>query len=304
MPKFIPLRPSYTVRLPSQKESICLSVWENNKQAVTVLFYPGTVSSPYMYPVLLEELFRLGCNVVALHPLGHGDSPRTKKAFTFPDIIANGKSAEQWIRNSFSGPVVLSGHSQGGIACVAHALESSHIAAIFPINTLLPHREDAGSVTRLAPLLRYKNIFLQALRTAAKICPALPIPFWLYLSMQRIVRGAYRVRLGHMSKAQQRSTYPLTFISSLFHLDLQKAEQKGSITCPLFLYTAKNDALFPMKMMQETFDSIAAPQKKCIPLSGGGHLCALSEMYGTYIAAHMAATCASLGLPLYSTQRK
>ncbi len=266
-----------------------------------MVFYPGTMGSPHMYPILLEELYRLGCNVVALHPLSHGQSPRRKKAFTMHDILANGKSAEAFARLAFSGPIVISGHSQGGIACLAHAMQNTQVKAIFPINTLLPHKEDAGSVTRFRPFLRHKNILLRMLRFGAKLFPALPIPLLAYLSLSRILHGAYKVR---MDQKHNRFTYPLAFLSSLFHLDLRQVEKEGSITCPVYLYTAKNDALFTLSMMQESLQSISAPQKKLIVLPGGGHMCAMSALYAKHIAAHMAATCAGLGLPLHATQRQ
>ncbi len=298
------LHPTYTVRIPSQRVPVVLSVWENDPKAVTILFYPGTMASPHMYPIFLQELHRLGCNVVALHPLSHGDSPAIKKSFTFQDILHNGMDAQRWIEHFFHGPMVICGHSQGGILTLAHALEAQHsqrLAAIFPIGTLLPHQDEAGTVTKFKDLLRYKKRFLQFLSFFAQLFPCLPIPFCLYLSMKRVLRGAYKLRL---STHGLRTSYPLCFVASLFTKDMRKAEQEGSISCPVYLYTAKNDDLFSLQLMQKTLKAIKAPHKELVLLHGGGHLSPLSAVYGKYMAAHMAATCASLGLPLHAKQRK
>ncbi len=286
-----------TVRIPSAGTSIVLSVFEAHPQAVTVLFYPGTMASPYMYALLLQELYRLGCNVVAIHPISHGLSPKRKKSFTINDILQNGYDAQKWAERYFCGPIVVSGHSQGGILSLAHAVHNPTVSAIFPITTLLPQRDDAGTITRLQPLLKHKELLLAFMRFVARCIPFLPIPFWAYLKLSPLFSGAYKVCAPRRGN---RVTYPLSFISSLFHLNLSAAEQEGSILCPVILLTAKDDALFPLPMMQNTIEAIKAPQKKIIILDGGGHLCAVSRLYAQHIAAHIAQNCAALGLPLYT----
>ncbi len=289
------------VSIPSCGTSITLTVLETAPEAVTVLFYPGTMASPLMYPVLLNELHRLGCNVVAIHPISHGLSPKNKSSFTFEDILQNGKDAERWAKRNFSGPLVVSGHSQGGILSLAHALHNPHIQGTFPITTLLPQREESSAVTRLRAMLTYKEPVLRLMRFMASHVPALPIPFLAYLELKPLLKNAHKVFAPNI---QKRASYPISFVSSLFHLDLHAAEQAGSIHCPVILLTAKDDQLFPLALMQSTFDAIKAPQKRLIILDGGGHLCAVSRLYAQHIAAHIAQSCAALGLPLHTLPHK
>ncbi len=289
------------ISIPSCGTSITLTVLETAPEAVTVLFYPGTMASPLMYPVLLNELHRLGCNVVGIHPISHGLSPKNKTSFTFEDILQNGKDAERWVKQHFSGPMVVSGHSQGGILSLAHALHNAHIQGVFPITTLLPHREESSAVTRLRAMLTHKETILGLMRFMAKNLPSLPIPFLAYLELKPLLKNAHKV---YAPNIQKRASYPISFISSLFHLDLSAAEQIDGILCPFILLTAKDDQLFPLTLMQSTFDAITAPQKRLIVLDGGGHLCAVSRLYAQHIAAHIAQSCAALGLPLHTLSHK
>ncbi len=286
----------HQVRIPSQGKHIHLSVLHAHPQATTVLFYPGTMASPYMYPTLMHSLHTMGLNVVGIHLMGHGLSEKNKSAFTVHDLLQNGLHAENFARHTFKGPLVVAGHSQGGILTLAHCIDNNSIAAAFPMCTLLPHTENAGSVTRFTKILQHKELLLKIVGAAASIVPSLPTSFLAYLELKRILDNSYRV---YAPRKHCRNTYPLRFIHSLFSLNLEKATKKGHIHCPVFLLTAKDDTLFPLSLMQETFELIAAPYKKLICIPGGGHLFAVSKLYAQYTAAHVAAHCASLGLPLY-----
>ncbi len=280
---------------------ITLSVWENHPQAVTVLFYPGTMATPQMYSVLLSELYRLGCNVVAIHPLSHGLSSKEKSNFTLDDILQNGRDAQLWIKSNFLGPIVICGHSQGGILTLAHSIENQDIKASFPIGAILPNEPYAIDITHFSFLKSHQVALLKVLQKASKIFPRLPIPFFAYLAPMKIIANAYRV---HAPRSDCRKTYPLCFIYSLFSLDLAKASQNNNIKCPVFLITPKDDILFPFDIMQKVFETIKAPQKKLISLESGGHLAAVSIYHAKHIAAHIAAECAGLGLPLYILNSK
>ncbi len=282
--------------IQSQGIPIALSLLERDPAATTVLFYPGTVSSPLMYSIFLYELFALGVNVLGIHPLSHGLSPRQKKDFTFDDILQNGKDAESFAHKYFSGPLVLCGHSQGGILALAHSINNKSIKACFPISTLLPHNDNAASVTRLAFIAHHKQKLLAKLRSMAKIFPLLPIPFWMYLDHKRILAHGYKM---FSPEKNCRSGYPLSFIANFFNQDLSQAEQMGNISCPFFLLTARNDMLFPLSLMQDTLERIQVEQKKLIIIEGGGHLCPLSQVYAKQMAAHVVAECAGLGLYIH-----
>ncbi len=284
------------VSIISQNVPITLSVWKKHPTAVTVLFYPGTMASPTMYTLFLHELFSLGCNVVGIHPLSHGRSEKIKKHFVFDDILANGLDAQTWAQAHFDGPVVICGHSQGGILALAHAIDNTDIAASFPIGTLLPHEADAGSVTRFTPFLRHKDALLRGMGRLAKCAPRFPLHFLMYLQLNRILAASRKVVAP---RTESRQTYPLAFVHSLFTKDLSAAQRAGHLHCPVYVISAKDDALFPLSMMQSIVDSLAAPHKACIAIEGGGHLALLSTAHARNIAAHVAGNCAGLGLPLH-----
>ncbi len=276
---------------------ITLSVFENHTQAVTVLFYPGTMASPQMYPTLLQELYRLGCNVVGIHPLSHGLSPKIKKNFVFDDFLQNGRDAEAWVMENFSGPIVACGHSQGGILALAHSIDNPNIAATFPIGSLLTHQPYAIEITHFKSLKGREEKLLNILNKISNIFPRLPIPFFAYLSPAKIIANAYK---AFAPREGCRATYPLCYIYSLFSANLTKVHEHGCIKCPVILITPKDDELFPLSIMEQLLTSINAPQKKLISITGGGHLAAVSRYYAKHIAAYIAAECAGLGLPLYT----
>ncbi len=288
--------PPRIVHIKSQVQ-IALTVLDKHPEAVTVIFYPGTMATPQMYPPLLEELHNLGCNVVAIHPLGHGLSSKQKKNFVFNDIVQNGLDAEAWVKNNFKGPIVVCGHSQGGILSIAHAMNNNNISASFPICTLLPHRDDAIDVTHFKFLKPHRLMVLKVLGIFTKIMPRLPIPFFAYLSLKKVIANAYKV---FAPRSDCRNTYPLCYLNSLFNTDL--SSKTGKINCPVILITSKDDLLFPLEMMQKTLTEINSDHKKLIVIPAGGHLSAASKYYAKHIAAYIAEHCAGLGLPLFITK--
>lgn len=275
---------------------IVLSVWERHPLAATVLFYPGTMASPLMYRFFLEELRRMGLNVAGLHPLSHGRSPRLKKNFVFEDILRNGLDAAAWIRQRMDGPVVVAGHSQGGIFTLAHAARDPRTGAAFPIGALLPRHPQAILATRFHRLAAYREHLSTALRIGARLAPRLPVIIPFYLEIRRIMAGAVQ---PHAHRRHMRLSYPLCFINSLFTADLSSVSASGNINCPVMLTTARDDALFPASLMRAMLDQVAAPQKKLLLLDGGGHMAPLCKRFATDIATRMAEHCAGFGLPLH-----
>lgn len=286
-----------TVMVRSGGVPVALSVWTRHPEASTVLFYPGTMASPLMYTILLEELWNQGLNVVGLHPLSHGASPRVKKVFTFEDMLDNGLDAARWAREHFSGPLVVSGHSQGGILALAHATRDAESKACLPLCTLLPQLPGAASLTIFHRLESHKDKLLAVMRFLAALLPRLPLPLTAYLDLGKAMAGHRQVLAP---RRHLRWTYPLAYISSLFNCDLSAATREGVITCPVVLFTARDDALFTLPFMRETLHHIAAPHKKLQVIEGGGHMFAVSRVYAPQVAARMAEQCAAFGLPLRS----
>lgn len=306
------------VTIQSTSVPIVLHVWLSDPAATTVVFYPGTMSGAGYYRMLLEQLVGQGFNVVGLNPLSHGDSPHTKYLFTFDDIVQNGKDAVIWARQHTTGPVVLAGHSQGGIAALAH-LVAPHAAqakangcspassddalsplpdAAFLLCTILPQHPRAIELTIFAPFAPWHTSLLRGIRSLATYLPWLPIMIPMYLSLRKIFRGGREAVRPHGS---MRAFYPLTFIASLFSADLTQATRKGGISCPVSLITACNDALFTPDLLYTMWDAIKAPVKQRVVLEGGGHMAPFVPRYAAEIAAHMAKSCTSFGFALSPT---
>lgn len=292
------------VRVQSCGVPITLSVWTCDPAATTVVFYPGTMSCSLYYTLFLECLVEQGFNVVGLHPLSHGKSPRIKKLFTFEDILHNGRDAVAWASTHFSGPVVIAGHSQGGILALAHAAgyaslhnnNSLSIAAVFLLCTMLPQHPRAIELTLLKPFARWHAGLQRAVTRLACLVPLLPVCLPMYLNLFKIVSGGTS---AVRSKGTLRAFYPLAFIASLFNANLEQATQEGNIRCPVDVISAVDDALFTPELMRCIFMEIAAPDKKQILLAGGGHMAPLVPRHAAEIAEYMAQRCASLGLPLH-----
>lgn len=290
------------VCIPSAGVPIVLSVWTHDPAATTVLFYPGTMANALCYEGLLQNLAEQGFNVVGLHPLSHGKSPCLNKKFTFDDMLQNGKDAALWASRHCSGPLVVCGHSQGGILTLAHASApipsgAPRLSAAFLLCTLLPQHPRAIELTLFRPFAPWHKKLLRAVRWLARLFPRFPVVIPCYLSILRIAKGGKdAVRVGTM-----RLSYPLCFIASLFSANLHHATRKGNICCPLEIISAQNDALFSPELMRCMLALIEAPAKKCVLLSGGGHLAPFVPAYAAQIARHMAQSCTELGLGLGTT---
>ncbi len=274
---------------------IVLSLWKRHPGAATLVFYPGTMASPLLYEDLLTRLCVGGMNVVGIHPLSHGESPRIKRRFVFDDILRNGLDAVSWVLEHWGGPVAVAGHSQGGILTLAHAAADPRIAAAFSLCTLLPQHPRAGEVTRFARRLHHRERILHILHTADRFFPRLPVIIPMYLNLSRVFAGAESMP---RSVGDTRLSYPLHFVVSLFTADLSAACTKGVIQCPLTVISARNDALFPPELMRTMLDCVKAPAKELMLLSGGGHLAPLTPRRAAEIAANITARCAGYGLPL------
>ena len=255
-----------------------------------MLFYPGTMLSPFQYRPMLIALRQAGFAVAALHLTGHGLN-RHSTGFTFNDLLQNGLDAENWLRQSGYSKIAVCGHSQGGILSLAHAAASPGIVASFPITAVLPQMREAVYLTRFAALADRRQTIESAFAALARWLPRLPLPLHAYLAPRRILAGARRTVTN---RRKARFSYPLQFLASLFNTHLPT-----TMHCPVCLFSARNDALFTPAIIQATFDSLEAPAKKLVWLSGGGHLAAMNPPLCRFTARTAAAFCAGLGLPLH-----
>lgn len=290
-----PPKPPQTLSLTSRGQDIALSVWSRGRGASTVVFLPGTLASPLLYADFLQELWYMGLNVVGVHPVGHGLSARPA-VFTLDDLVGNALDAAAWARETLGGPVIASGHSQGGIVALAHALRDATLAAAMPVTTLIPTHQRAVEVTRLARLAPHREALLRGLGALARRFPTLPVVAPLYLPLARAFAGAQRARFY---PGEVRKSYPLAFVHSLFTAPQVNADGGRRLTCPLTVFAACNDALFPPALLRDMLAAVDAPQKRLVLLSGGGHLAPLCPRPAAELARRMAQQCAALGLPLH-----
>ena len=283
------------VSFPSCGVPMTLSVWKAEKGAPSLVFYPGTMASPLLYDEALHRLRAYGFNVLGIHHLSHGKSPKIKKTFTFQDLLQNGKDAVSYALERFASRVVLAGHSQGGILCLAHAGQDERLSAAFPYCFLLPDQPQAIDVTRLKTFAPQRERLLKILVRAAACVPRFPVMIPMYLDLKRIFAGNYGFSMKNKLRCT-RLSYPLAYMASLFSAKLDYLTQPGNIRCPVLGMVAEDDALFAPQLMQETLRHIQAPHKELILMPGGGHLAPLSPQGAAEYAAAVHERCAGLGL--------
>lgn len=254
-----------------------------------LLFYPGTMASPRQYEVFLEALHRQGLGTAALHFTGHGVMPHST-GFTFDTLLQNALDAEACLRARGVRRLAVCGHSQGAILALAHAAQSSALAAALPIAGCYPQQSDAILLTRFARWQAQRARLQSFIDAAARRLPRLPVPLWAYLSVPRILAGGRGMR--HRT-ARQRWSYPLAFLRSLF-----AAQVPERARCPVHMLAAVNDALFTPDIIRHTYDLLQAPRKSLFWLPGGGHLMVFVPRMAHIAARHVAACCAGAGLRL------
>ncbi len=284
--------PVITRKLRAGRHSLYLELWPNDGASV-ILFYPGSLLSPYQYRPLLSAIRAAGLAVAALHLTGHGRNNHLS-LFTFSELLEDGLYAEHWLTDGGYGPVAVCGHSQGGILALAHAASSQTIAASFPISGVLPQTPEAIELTHFMALAAHRNAIIQGISILAGLFPWLPIPVQAYLSMHKILSGA---KQPHTNRHRARMTYPLIFLKSLFCAAIQP-----QLHCSLCFFSALDDALFTPQITLKTFHRLQAPSRRLVWLPGGGHLAVMSPDLCHYVAHTISMICAGQGLPVRYTK--
>jgi len=272
---------------------ITLSIWKAGKNAPSLVFYPGTMASPLIYSELLHRLRAYGFNVLGIHQLSHGKSPRIKKNFTFQDLLQNGRDAVSYALERFGGRVALAGHSQGGILCLAQAGVDERLDVALPFCFLLPDQPEAVEITRLKRFAPQRERLLHILQRAAVHMPRFPVVIPMYLELERVFAGSYGFSAANVLR-DTRLSYPLAYVASLFSANLSYLTQPGHIRCPVLGMVAADDALFTPELMRETLRRIEAPHKELIVMPGGGHMAPLSLRGAAEYAAVIHERCAAL----------
>ncbi len=259
------------VLIPSAGTRIALSVYESQKGDPCVVFIPGTMTHPLFYDDFLCPLAEHGFNVVGVHLLSHGKSPREKEVFTLDDMVANVQDTMTWCIENVHDNVFLMGSSQGGILSMAVAGKDARVRAVFPHNILLPDLADSIVVTRYPQFLKPLHTFMQKVfLIGAKVLPRLQIPIMSYLDPDRITKSKH-IMDQFYADPLGRTSYPLAFMASLFSADLSMVTD-GSITCPVVVIASQGDLLFPYDYTLQVFQRIAAPKKEMLLFDEPYHL--------------------------------
>lgn len=299
-----PLCPAFC-RLPLayRKGGAILDHWPR-EGAATVLFVPGTMLGPLQYRIFLRALYAQGFSVAALHLTGHG-AARHIRRFRLPDLLDDVRRAVAALQQARSGPILLCGHSQGGIMTLALACGGSlataagrpvpvapldGVAAFFAVSAVFPQSEDTLRLTLLRPLHAHRHAIQTRLLRAARRFPALPLPLFCYLSPRRLLAGHGAIDLPLTGR---RLTYPLGLLADLLALHVNETTSK-----PFFLLGARNDALFTPTMLRATYERLDAPEKKLHFLPSGGHMLLMQEATARETAAYLALRACAQGLPL------
>lgn len=290
------------VPLSSRTGGALLDYWPRDG-AATVLFVPGTMLGPLQYRTFLRELHGQGLAVAALHLTGHG-AARHIWSFRLAQLLDDVRQAVAWLRQQHSAPILLCGHSQGGIMTLALACGGSlfdgngriafapldGVAAFFAVSAVFPQHDDIMRLTLFAPLLAHRRRIQEKLLTLARRFPVFPLPLFSYLSPRRLLAGHGSLDLP---LAGRRLTYPLCLLADLLALRLNETTAR-----PFFLLGARNDALFTPDILQTMFDRLDAPRKALHLLPTGGHMLLMQRGTAREAAAFLALNACALDLPL------
>jgi len=250
---------------------IVLSIYHAGDGRPCVVFIPGTMTHPLFYDDFLTMLAGAGFNVVGVHPLSHGKSPREKKLFTFADLLQNIRDSISYCLDHVSSDIILSGSSQGGILCLAAAGTDNRIKAAFPHNVLLPSLSSSIYITRFPHFLKpFTHPLTSLMKLVARFAPGLELPPQFYLDFDRVTKSKELQNL-FFNDPLSRSNYPLCFLASLFTADL-KSISDGSIKCPVIVIASTGDPLFPYSYCLEVYQKIVAPHKEMLVFHEPCHL--------------------------------
>lgn len=261
-------------------------------KAGVLLFYPGSLLAPGHYFVLLRAFREAGFAVAALHLPGHGlCCGHFWQTFTFPQLLAQGLKAEEYLHKAGHEHIVVCGHSQGAILALAHGAASTKLAAIAAISGVLPQMDEAIGITLFGPLRCWRERIMANLRHLSAIFPGMPVPLPAYLSLRRILHGRRSPII--VGRDYGRVSYPLKYLYSLFATCIEPV-----MHCPTLLLGSENDALFPPPLLRKVYETIDAPCKRLLLARDGGHTAPYNEQMAQFFARATAEFCASMDFPL------
>lgn len=259
------------VTISSRGVDIVLSVWQGQPGAPVVVFLPGTMTHPLFYEEFCDGLAARGLNVVGVHFEGHGKSPRVGRLLRLENLVANALDATSWARERFGRSPVVVGSSQGGVLAMIVATRDRALAGVLAHNILDPELPDSITVSRFPAFLQsaYRPA-MRGLRVLATLVPRLPVPFSVYLDMNRVCREPWTAEQFLLDPLSLRS-YPVAFLADLLTADMG-AVRNGTIPCPIVVVAGRGDPLFSLDYTQKVFARIAAPAKELVVFDTDHHL--------------------------------
>ena len=259
------------VGISSNNVPITLSIWYTERSSPTIVFLPGTMSHPLMYENFLCGLSERGFNIIGIHYLSHGKSPKIKKNYTMEDLLHNVYDATTYGIENFGENIAVMGSSQGGILAAMAAGRDTRLKAIFPHNIMLTTLKETMSLTKYpAWSHRFMGLIQLGFRVGGKLLPNYKVPGDAYLDYDRVFYSE-QAKQDCLNDPMLLPYYPLRFVASLFNADLSCLEN-GAIQCPVILITAKGDPLFSFDYTNKVFDLIHVPQKELLALELNRHM--------------------------------
>ncbi len=260
------------VLIPSGDTHIVLSVWEaDDTSAPVMVFVPGTMTHPLVYAECLDKLADRGTTVVGVHPVGHGNSPRTRRVIRLDDIVGNARDAVVWAAEHFDGNLVISGSSQGGIVALLAAVDAHpRVTACIAHNVLLPDLPESLSVTRLPLAAAHYSVLRRAIRVLGDLVPGLPVPFGFYLDPKRVFTN--RAEQGEfLGDPRNLRSYPLQLLADLLTFDTRPITS-GAIRVPVHVVASTGDPLFSYGYVKAVSARISAPRVEMVLVDLPMHL--------------------------------
>lgn len=257
--------------IPSAGSQIALSIYESDRKNPCIIFIPGTMTHPLFYDDFLSKLAENKFNVIGIHPVSHGKSPRERKTYEFSTIVENAIDCISYCVQNFNKQILLMGSSQGGILATSVAAKDSRINAVFPHTILLPDDKDSIRVTNFPKGLKYLMPMIKsAMGMVARMFPRLQIPIDVYLDPRRVFANE-ELKKQFIHDPIGLTRYPLKFLSSLFSADLSGITD-GRIKCPVVVILSKADPLFPFDYCQKIYEKLNSPTKEMLLFEEPHHL--------------------------------
>lgn len=265
--------PNYEeVLIQSSGTHIALSIWKSNsKNNPNIVFIPGTMTHPLFYSRFLNEICQNGYNVIGIHHLSHGKSPREIKTFTLDHMIENVKDTITYVIEKYNDNVGLMGSSQGGILSISVAGLDNRIKAVFPHNILLTSLKESITVTRFPGWFKtFYNLIIGMMKLGAKIMPSKQLSMNFYLDSDKVFSSKEWKEYFYTDSIGI-TKYPISFLASLFASDMTHITD-GSIKCPVVVFVSKGDPLFLKEYSDLVYEKIKCQDKEKVEFDINSHL--------------------------------